>query len=107
MLVNSTHEGTFFPEPRHDILVEAIRTQEHGGRVCGVGDDIDLRVFFGTSKKSIGQMQNETLEELRRKTNTQKQEFDEKLQAERETRRKELEELKELYAVCESENCVI
>lgn len=49
-------------------------------------------------------MQNETLEEVQRKIDTQKQEFDEKLQAEHETRRKEFEELKKLYAVCESEN---
>ena len=47
------------------------------------------------------------LEELQRKIETQKQEFYEKLEAERKTRRKELEELKELYVICESENCVI
>lgn len=50
-------------------------------------------------KKALG--------ELQRKINTQKQECDEKLEVERETRMKELEELKELYAVCEGENCVI
>lgn len=52
-------------------------------------------------------MQKETLEELKRKIDTQKQEFDEKLEVERETHRKALEELKELYVVCESENYVI
>lgn len=52
-------------------------------------------------------MQKETLEELQRKIDTQNQEFEEKLEAERETRRKELEEMKELYTVCESENIVI
>ncbi|CAL5198198.1 unnamed protein product [Lathyrus oleraceus] len=88
LLVNSSREGTFIPEPQHDILVEAIRTKEHGGRVRGVGDGIDLRVFFGMSRKSIGQLKNETLEELQRNIDTQKQEFYEKLQVEWETRRK-------------------
>lgn len=68
MLVNSAREGTFVLEPQHDILVEAIRTKEYGECVRGVGYDIVLGVFFGTSKKIT--------------------EFDEKLQAERETRRK-------------------
>lgn len=57
LLVNSTHEGSFVPKPQHDILVEANETMEHGGSVRGVGDDIVLRVFFGTSKKSVGQVQ--------------------------------------------------
>lgn len=106
-MVNLVREGTFVAKPQHDILAEAIGTKEHGGRFCGVGDGSGLRVLFALSKKSPRHVKNETLEELQRKIDTQKQEFDEKLEAEQETRRKELEELKELYAICESENCVI
>lgn len=106
-MVNSAREDSFVPEPRHDILVEGIGTKEHGGRVYVVGDRIDLRVTFGTSKKRNRQVQKETLEELHRKIYTHKQEFDKKLEAERETCKKEFEDLKYLYAVCESENCII
>ncbi|CAL5191794.1 unnamed protein product [Lathyrus oleraceus] len=66
-LVNSTREGSFIPKSRHDILVEAIRTKEYGGCVHGVGDCIDLRVCFGTSRKSTGQVQKEKFEEFDRK----------------------------------------
>ncbi|CAL5189314.1 unnamed protein product [Lathyrus oleraceus] len=52
LLVKSTREGSFVTEPLHDILVEAIRSKEHGGRVRAVGDDIGMRVFFGTLRKS-------------------------------------------------------
>ena len=74
-LVMLVYEGSFVPEPRHDILLEAIGTKEYGGHVCGVGDDIGMRVSFGTSIKNIGQVQKETLEELQRNIDTQKQEF--------------------------------
>ena len=30
-----------------DILVEAIGTNEHDGRVWGIGEGVDMRLFFG------------------------------------------------------------
>lgn len=35
-LVNLAREGSFVLEPQHDILIEAIGTKEHGGRVRGI-----------------------------------------------------------------------
>ncbi|CAL5209346.1 unnamed protein product [Lathyrus oleraceus] len=35
LLVNSTRKSSFVLEPRHDILVETIRTKEHGWCLWG------------------------------------------------------------------------
>ncbi|XP_058750991.1 uncharacterized protein LOC131624010 [Vicia villosa] len=71
LLVASTREGSFVPEPRQGILVEAIETKEHNGRVCGVRDNFGLRKYFGLSRKTSGKTQTETLEKLQRKINNQ------------------------------------
>lgn len=36
-LVEMASECSFVPQLRHDILVEAIETKEHGECFCGVG----------------------------------------------------------------------
>lgn len=48
---------------RHDILVEAIETKKHDGRVCGVGQCIDLKLYFITSRKSKG-LRKKDMDEL-------------------------------------------
>lgn len=98
-LVPSAREGSFVPEPRHDILVEEIGTKVHGGRVCGVGDDISLRVWFGTFRKSSRPVQKETIKDFERKSESQKKDFEDTLAAERESPRKYMEYL---YVVCEN-----
>lgn len=40
------NEGSFIPQKRHDILVEAIRKMEYDGCVCNVGEGINLVLFF-------------------------------------------------------------
>lgn len=91
-LTMSVHEDSFIPEPRHDILVEVIRTKEHDGRVRGVGDDIGLRVWFGTYRKSYVQVQKETLEYFKRELKCQKKDFEDVLAMEWESRRKDIKE---------------
>lgn len=63
MLVENTSDSVFVPQQRHDILVEAVRANEHGGRVCGVGRGVDLRLFIGSSSKS-NEMHKKYIEEL-------------------------------------------
>lgn len=41
----------FVPREHHDILVEAIKTGEHGGRVCGLRRSIDLNFIFWIIEK--------------------------------------------------------
>lgn len=38
------NKGIFVPQPRYDILSEAIRTKEHDGSVCGVEEGIGMRL---------------------------------------------------------------
>lgn len=52
MLVDMVNQGSFAPNVRHDILIEEIITKEHDGRVCGVGQGINMRLYFRTSRKS-------------------------------------------------------
>lgn len=96
-MVISNREGFFVPESQHDILIEAIRKKEHGGRVRDYGDDIDLKVWFGPSRKSTKPVQKETLEEFKRNLESQKKEFAYLLAVEQKNCRKDMEEL---YAVC-------
>lgn len=42
----------FVREPRHDILIEAIRIDEHGGHFNGVGEGVGLRLYYGSSRKN-------------------------------------------------------
>lgn len=46
------NEGYFVSQVQHDILGEAIRTQQHNGCVRGDRQGISLRVYFLTSRKS-------------------------------------------------------
>ena len=46
------NEGSFVPQVQHDILVEIIGIKEHNGCVRGDRQDINLRVYFATSRKS-------------------------------------------------------
>lgn len=52
LLVYMANQGTFVPQPRHGISVKVIRTKEHDGCVHGVGEGINLQLWFGTSRKS-------------------------------------------------------
>lgn len=65
-----TYQGSFVPHIQHDILVEEIRTKEHDGRVCGVRQDISLRLYFGTSRKSED-LRKKDMDELVNKKITQ------------------------------------
>ena len=100
-MVEAAREGSFVPEARHDILVEAIGTEEHGGRVRGVGEDVGLRSFFGSQRKSTESQefreQKQKIENVEKKLEEQRREFEE----EREKREKEMERFKELYTVCD------
>ena len=78
--------GIFVPQPRHDILVEAIRTKEYGGRVHGAREGIGLRLFFGTSIKSID-MQRKEMDGI----------VEKKLASECELQKKKLEDLEAVY----------
>lgn len=61
-----SREDYFVLEPQHDILIEAIRTNEYGGCVCGVGDGIDLRLFYGISRKTPDRRKKKRLKSLRK-----------------------------------------
>ncbi|CAL5208580.1 unnamed protein product [Lathyrus oleraceus] len=62
LLVVLAREGSFVLEPRHDTLIEATKIDEHGGRVHGVGEGVNLRLYYGSSRKSIEQMQKEKID---------------------------------------------
>ncbi len=46
-----TTQGTFVPEGRHDILTEALGTDEHPGRVRTAGKGVGLKKYFGSAKR--------------------------------------------------------
>ncbi|KAI5392053.1 hypothetical protein KIW84_076731 [Lathyrus oleraceus] len=52
LLVEKSKDGIFVPQGRHNILVEAIGTEEYGGCVHGLGRGVDLRLYFGPSQTS-------------------------------------------------------
>lgn len=63
-------EGSFIPQVRHDILVEAIGIKERGRRVRGVEQGIIVRVYFRIlikseelCKKEMDDIVNKNLEE--------------------------------------------
>ena len=98
-MVEAAREGTFVLEARHDILVEAIGTDEHGGRVCGVGEGVCLRSFFGSQRKKSSmdtEIQREKIESFEKKLEEQRR----MLEEEREKREKDMERFQELYSVC-------
>ncbi|CAL5208080.1 unnamed protein product [Lathyrus oleraceus] len=49
VLVEESKVSLFFPEDRRDILIEAIRTEEHRVRVHGLGRGIGFKTYFGRS----------------------------------------------------------
>ncbi|CAL5186796.1 unnamed protein product [Lathyrus oleraceus] len=57
LLVVATREGFSVPEPRYDIQIKAIKIDKHDGRVCGVGEGVGLRLFYGSSRKGTKQPQ--------------------------------------------------
>lgn len=71
------NEVSLVPQKWHDILVEAIGTKEHVGRVCGVGEDISLRLFFGTSRKTK-ELRKKKIDELVSKKLTHEREVQKK-----------------------------
>lgn len=79
-------QGSFVPQPQHDILVETIRTKEHDGGVSHVGEDIGLRLWFGTQRKSTHMQKKEKYKIVEKK-----------LASERKRQKKELEDLDALY----------
>lgn len=99
-MVEAAREGTFVPEGRRDILVEAIGTDEHGGRVRGVGEGVGLRAFFGSQRKSTESQeliaQKQKIENVEKQLEDQRRMFEE----EREKREKDMEKIKEMYSVC-------
>lgn len=66
-------QGTFVPQPRHDILVEAIKTYEHGSRARSVGEDIGMGLWFGTSRKSTCMKKKEMDEIVEKKLPSESQ----------------------------------
>ena len=103
-MVEAAREGTFVPEARHDILVEAIGTDEHGGRVRGVGEGVCLRSFFGSQrKKMIMDTESPEFNAQRQKIESFEKKLEEQrrmLEEEREKREKDMERFQELYSVC-------
>lgn len=81
-----TTQGTFIPQSQHDILVEAIKIKEHGGLVHGLGEGINLILWFGISIKST-HMQKKEMDEL----------IEKKLASEHELEKKEFEDLEVVY----------
>lgn len=46
------------------MLVEAIGTEEYGGRVRGIESGVDLRIFFGSSPKNNEVVHKKEIEDL-------------------------------------------
>lgn len=51
-MVEQFKVGLFIPEDRREILVEAIGTEEHLGRVRGLGRGIGFKTYFGGSQST-------------------------------------------------------
>lgn len=62
LLVEKSNDDTFITQQHHDILVEMIETEEHGGCVCGLGRSINLRIFFRSLPKSYEVMRMKEIE---------------------------------------------
>lgn len=46
------NQRSFVPHVQHNILVELIRTKEYDGHFCAIRQNISLRLYFGTLRKS-------------------------------------------------------
>ncbi|CAL5206550.1 unnamed protein product [Lathyrus oleraceus] len=63
-LIEQPKVGLFTSQDRHDILVEAIGTEEHPGRVSGLGRGVGFKVFFGPSKSFSGKTRKREIKEV-------------------------------------------
>jgi len=50
--VEQSSQGCFIPKGRDEILIVAIGTEEHPGRVRTTGFDVGVRQYFGSVSRS-------------------------------------------------------
>lgn len=60
--------GIFIPEGSHDVLAEALGTDEKYGRVRGIGGFVKPQVFFGTARKTRSPVAKALADSLKQKT---------------------------------------
>lgn len=65
LLGASACEGSSVLEPRHYVLIEAIKTNHHGGCIRGVEEVVDPRLYYGSSRKCIEHTQKVKIDHLR------------------------------------------
>lgn len=82
MLVALARKGSFILKPRHDILIEVIRTDKHDGLICGVGEGVRLRLYYNLSRKITEDTQKENIDHFEKMLEEQRRQFDEKLDEE-------------------------
>ena len=86
-MVEKSKVGLFVQGDRHDILVEAIGTDEHLGRVYGLERDIGFEIFFGRSQSTSGKTRKREIKDI----------VNIKLEKERENQDRKLEEYRKKF----------
>ncbi|CAL5185002.1 unnamed protein product [Lathyrus oleraceus] len=64
VFVKQSKAGLFVSLDLHDILVEAIRTEEHHGCVCGLGRGVGFKTYFGRSRSTKEVHSKEVIEDI-------------------------------------------
>ncbi|KAI5409798.1 hypothetical protein KIW84_055306 [Lathyrus oleraceus] len=77
--------------------INQLVVEEHDGCVHGVGEGVGLRLFYGSSRKSTKQTQNENIDHFEM-LEEQRNFFDEKLKEEEEKYKEYVEKIEEMYA---------
>lgn len=63
-MVKKSKADLFVLEDRHEILVEAIGTEEHPRHVSGLGRGIGFKIFYGQSRSTREVHSKEGIEEI-------------------------------------------
>jgi len=53
-------QGNFFPEVRHNILIEAIGRLEHCGHLRATGKGVQIKLYFGVAPQHLSSSPKET-----------------------------------------------